>query len=126
MKTAILVISALTLVGVPNVAQARTFSVYFRPLALAKGEYVEGLRLTVSCGHVQAIGAIPVDWDIEVQGMESAKEQLTASAGHGASRLPGLTVFNGAIVVQNIEPQCFAITGIISVSGGDADRDIKL
>jgi hypothetical protein len=52
-------------------------------------ERIEQVRVSVVCGHIEAIQSIPDDWNVEITRAVSAVEELHASAGHGSSMFTG-------------------------------------
>ena len=106
----------------------KTYKIVFPKIALAlsDGERIEEIHLSVACGHIESIARIPDDWNIEVVSAVSAVEEFHASAGHGASRLPGIQKFNGAIHVTVGEKACFDVSATILTSGPGHARQINL
>ena len=75
----------------------QNYMIVFPSIDLSRhnNEGIEEVYISVACGHITDITNIPNDWNIEVIRAVSAVEQFHASAGHGASRLPGTDYFNG-------------------------------
>lgn len=110
----------------PYAVAAEDLRVVFPSLALkTNAEYIEKLHMTVKCGHIQDVRAIPVGWSISVVRMNAGLEELRAEADHGATRLPSLGGFNGGVHVVPTDRDCFAVSARISVSG-EASREIDL
>jgi hypothetical protein len=105
----------------------QAYTVLFPKITLLTddSEGIEEVRLSVACGHIEAISKIPNDWNIQVVRAISAVEQLNASAGHGGSRLPGIEKLNGAIRIAVLEKECFDVSAIILISGRNI-RQIEL
>lgn len=82
-------------------------------LAIADGERIESVEVTVSCGRFRALSVIPKDWSANVVSPMSEETTLQASAGHGATTLWSIRELDGAITVSVEEVSCFEITATV-------------
>ncbi len=106
--------------------ESAKFKLIFPNLKLQKhSDFIEKIVVTVSCAHIEAINAIPMDWGIKIVRMTASEEELHAAAGHGASRIPKLGKLNGAILINGIDAECFNLTVKIGISG-DHFRELHL
>ncbi len=130
MKKAILACFIIGAITTSSFAEeSRTgYTLTFPDIALDKKnrERIEQVQITVSCGHIEAIFAIPEDWNIEVSRAISAVEEFHASAGHGGSMLHSINTLSGVIQLSIGEPECFDIKASIMTSGNDIGRQIEL
>jgi hypothetical protein len=100
-----------------SLANAGQFVLYWPDEVLQAGKDLEITELSISvvCGQFSAIRNIPEDWNLEIIRPISARTELKASAGHGASHLENMLPLNGVIVISADEAPCFDIkTQIIS------------
>ena len=130
MKIIILIVSLLVALSIcsPTHAASRSGNrLYFTEINLDKtaGERIEEVRVSVACGHIEAILDIPDDWNIEVIRAISAVEEFHASAGHGGSMLENIKKLNGIIRIKITEEKCFDVSASILTSGNKA-RQIEL
>jgi hypothetical protein len=94
------------------------YKVYFPGKPDNADQEIQRLNLKVSCGHIEAIVGIPDDWNVSVSRSISAVEHLTATEGHGASHLRGLSRLDGMIFVREKpgDASCFAVSASVLMS----------
>ena len=114
-----LIIFLCFLVVVTIPAHAEQFLLYWpdEVLQSEKDFEIYELWISVACGQFRAVRNIPEDWNLEIIRPISARTELKASAGHGASNLRNMLPFNGVIVISVDEGGCFDIKAqIVSFS----------
>lgn len=89
-----------------------------------KTDWIEGISVTVNCGHLESVDAIPLDWSVSIVRKSVLTEELRASADHGATRIPSLGRFNGGVRVTRVDPSCFDVSAVVSVTG-ESPREIR-
>jgi len=103
-----------------------SFWLHFPGVALKRNtEFIEGLRLTVTCAHIEGIESIPQDWSVSVIRMIPGEEVMKAEAGHGASRLAAIDKLNGAVKIIDADKTCFSVEADFTISG-ENNRKIVL
>ncbi len=80
------------------VFEARTVS--FSPVKLARGEFIQGISLTLKSCRIVTIGKIPNDWDLALRWEAGNSSTLKGTPGHFASGLSSLKQLDGFITIQ--------------------------
>lgn len=102
------------------------YRLFIPDLRLMRGaEWIENIKLTVICGHIEAIGGIPLGWSISIVRMDAETEKLRAEADHGATRLAALGKLNEAIRINVLDSTCFDMSAELLISG-EHERQIRL
>jgi len=93
-----------------------------------KIEGIGSVSLTVYCGHIFAIGEIPLNWTVSLgrtisTGPDSdpPHEELSLIANSDASAVPALDEIRHAVKIRDVDNSCF--DGSISVEVWGMDRD---
>ena len=113
--------------GGPLKSQAR-YRIFFPRVDLnsTKGERVDRIELSMTCGSFRAVSVIPEDWSLEVVSPSSARTRLSANAGHGSSALGSLDKLQGAVTISVDEAECFDLSAKITVAMQDSSRVVEL
>jgi hypothetical protein len=121
------VFAVLKLVVPAPAFAAETYALYF-PARIGSpiDQRIEAIKLTIACGHVRAISAIPYDWTVLASSAVSEEEKLSLDAGHGASMLPDLKTLDGVILIEKRSASCFKLAGTVYVSIRGEERSIPL
>lgn len=107
-------------------AENQTYKVKIHEPSFSKDvDFVESEVINVTCGHIKGIINIPEDWDITIVRLMPGSEKLEGKAGHGATRLRNLSGLNDAVLVTQLDEECFHIAVDIHISGGNP-RTLKL
>ncbi|MEQ1513607.1 MAG: hypothetical protein ABL934_13150 [Lysobacteraceae bacterium] len=106
--------------------RSKIYVLYFPKSMLRPAESlaIDHLRIVVSCAEFVAIDRIPSDWNVGVSRPISGQSGFDASAGHGASALFDLTVFDGAIAVSSDEKDCMQAKVTAWSTSGEWKRDV--
>ena len=125
LRSYFMLIAAALAAAAPSSQPVSAYRLYFPTLQLAADEQVQEFTVAVACGHIDALTAIPTDWNVEVGRAVSATETLHASAGHGASYVRQLHRFDGMVHLQPTDRHCFSVSASI-VAVFDRQRTIRL
>ena len=101
------------------------YRLYFPRLELHPDEQIVGFTVSVACGHIESVTAIPDDWNVDVARAVSEAETFHATAGHGAPYLRQLDPFNGSLHIRPSDRQCFDVHATVEATF-DRERLIKL
>lgn len=85
---------------------------------------IDHLRIVVSCAEFVAVGRIPSDWNVGISRPISGQSGFDASAGHGASALFDLSVFDGVIAVASDDEECLQAKATAWSTSGEWTREI--
>jgi hypothetical protein len=110
-------------------AHAEQFVLYWPDEVLQTDKDLEIYEISISmaCGQFRAIRNVPEDWNLEIIRPVSARTELKASSGHGASHLKNMLPLNGVIVISVDEATCFDINAqLITFSAGRSYGKIQM
>lgn len=136
-STFLVLLLAPVLVGAKEpAAPHRGLALHFSDASLPANTLFSVVRIVISCGHVEAITYIPVDWYVstlrpslssapEYSEFQFASEAVEFGAGHGASRMSDLSKFNGAVRVSVTDPSCFDLTVVVDDDSADERRELR-